>query len=118
MERLRNICRDYSKYPIDVDKDLVYILKELSEGRGVEFKDPYYKGALLNFLCKNDFITNGKEPQSLRVEGQRAMDRGWVCFNHKRHRLLVYSKIAYYFLTLLFSAIAAFGVIRGCGVGR
>ena len=41
MERLRNICRDYSKYPIDVDKDLVYILKELSEGSCVEFKDPY-----------------------------------------------------------------------------
>lgn len=114
MKRLDYICREFDKTPLDVDRDLLYILDRLHKKENAVFEDSDYRNSLLNFLCNHEFVAKEPEPQSLKRLGEKARKRKWVCFKHSRYILATCGRIAYNVLIFVFSAIAALGVFRNC----
>lgn len=95
MKEFEDICREYEKDPTEVETDLMSTLK-CPEVRiiGRDAIESNYFATLVTYLHTKRLITRDQPYNKRTIDGDIALNRGWVCYNtkaekHKRIKQLI-----------------------------
>lgn len=84
MKEFEDICREYEKDPTEVETDLMVTLK-CPEVRiiGRDAIESNYFATLVTYLHTKRLITRDQPYNKRTIDGDIALNRGWVCYNAK-----------------------------------
>ena len=85
MKEFEDICREYQKEPIEVERDLFRTLQNIDLQANVKALNVQYYYARINFLFLNGFILRGNKNE-ITPTGRFALKRGWVYLNIKEYK--------------------------------
>ena len=111
MKNFEEICREYEKTPVQVEKNL-YLLLEHPEVRitAENVLDNDYYTAIKSLLISEEFIVQTHEGYKRTIKGEVAKLRGWVCIKeveYKAQKIKQLLKDVLFYVSVLASILAA-----------
>lgn len=87
MKTVEEICREYEKTPVQVEKNL-YLLLEHPEVRitAEDILDNDYYTTIKSLLISEEFIAHTNKGYKRTIKGEVAKVRGWVCIKEKEYK--------------------------------
>lgn len=111
MKSVEEICREYDKTPVQVEKNL-YLLLEHPEVRitAENVLDNDYYTTIKSLLISEEFITHTSKGYKRTIKGEVAKARRWVCIKEKEYKRLKIKQLlkdVLFYVSVFASVLAA-----------